>query len=124
MKTELNEVEINGEKYVKKGSDCVQATKLDGLDYVIVRSRNHGVLAGYLVKYSGQTVELINSRRVWYFKGCETLEELAKYGTKKINECKIAPLITLPEIMLEACGIIYCSEESRKCIEGSNEWRQ
>ena len=125
MKTELNEVEINGVKYVK--ADQIKsyepAIKKDGLEYAIVRSRNHGVLAGYIVKFEGQIVELVHSRRIWYFSGCETLEELAVYGTKKINECKIAPTVINKEIMLEACGIIYCTEEARKCIEGAREWR-
>lgn len=123
MKAELNEITINNEVYVKKGTEQTKATQKDGLDYVIVRSRNHGVLAGYLVKYSGQEVELVHSRRIWKFVGCQTLEELAVYGTKKINDCKISPVVEQKEIMLEACGIIYCTKESQDCIEGAKEWK-
>ena len=125
MKTELNEVEINGIKYTRadKVEKYEPAIKKDGLEYAIVRSRDHGVLAGYVLRYKGQEVELVYSRRIWYFSGCETLEELAVYGTEKICNCKIAPLVINREIMLEACGIIYCTEEARKCIEGAKEWR-
>jgi hypothetical protein len=123
MKANVNEIEISGVVYVKKGADYKEAVNLEGLNYVIVRSRNHGVLAGYLVKYSGQTVELIHSRRIWYYTGCETLEELAVYGTKKIGDCKITPTVENKEIMLEACGIIYCTLISQQCIEGAKEWR-
>ena len=126
MKNEIeiiNEIEINGVVYVPKSKIKKAGVKLDGMEYAIVRSRNHGVLAGYVKSISGQTVELINSRRVWYFKGCETLEELAVYGTKNINECKICPVVER-EVMLEACGVIYATEEGKKCIEGAKEWKR
>jgi hypothetical protein len=106
---------------VKKGQP---AEKMDGLEYAIVRSRNHGVLAGYVHSVAGQTVKLLNSRRIYYFKGANVLEELAVYGTKQIDQCKIAPVVELPVVMLEACGIIYCTEVARECLEGAKEWKQ
>lgn len=117
---------INGEPVEYTRSDLIQndapAKQLNGCDFAIVRSRNHGVVMGYVVKIDGQTVELINSRRIYYFKGAQTLEELAVYGTKKIDECKICPAVELPEIMLEACGVIYCTETARQILTGAKEW--
>jgi len=117
---------IDNVKYVREDSISktnILAENVDGLEYAIVRSRNHGVLAGYIESFEGQTVKLKNCRRIWKFVGCETLEEMSVYGTKKINQCRIAPLVQ-KEVMLEACGIIYCTEEAKKCIEEAEEWKQ
>ena len=113
---------IDEVKYVRADKVSQPASKVDGLEYAIVRSRDHGVIAGYIYSYKDREVTVINSRRVWYFKGCQTLEEFAKYGTTNISDCKIAPSVERT-IMLEACGIIYANEVCRKQIEGAKEWK-
>ena len=124
MEINQTEVQINGISYIRKDSANSNhlAEKVDGLEYAIVRSKNHGVLAGYIKKIEGQRVDLVNCRRIWYFKGCETLEEMSVYGSKTIDLCKITPTVE-KETMLEACGIIYCTEFAKNQIKNAKEWK-
>ena len=61
METEIDEVEINGTKYVPKDvASKAQAFDLDGLEYVIVRGDRSGVFAGYLEEQSKELTVLRN----------------------------------------------------------------
>lgn len=100
-----------------------QAEELDGMKYAIIRSRDHEVLAGYVESFEGRTVHLRKARRIWYFKGVQTLEEFASCGSKLIEDCKITTAVESC-VMLEARGIIYCSEKTRVQIQGAKEWKQ
>ncbi len=48
--------------------------------YVIVRTYSAGVHAGVLVRRNGREVLLYDARRVWSWKGANTLHELANSG--------------------------------------------
>jgi hypothetical protein len=93
MKANLNEVEINGEIYVKKGSEPAGASPVT-TDYYVVRTRSAGVFAGELggdlayEEVTGDTLHMINVRRLWYWSGAATLSQLAMEGVKKPKECK------------------------------------
>ena len=57
--------------------------------YVIVRTYSAGVHAGTLVKRDGKEVVLADARRVWFWKGTNTLHEIALRGVgdgSKISE--------------------------------------
>ena len=54
MKTDINEVEINGVVYVQKGASNTLAQKMDGMEYCIVRTYSAGVFAGYVEKRNGK----------------------------------------------------------------------
>ena len=43
MNADINEIEINGVKYVKKGSEQTMAPLKNGLKYVIARTYSAGV---------------------------------------------------------------------------------
>ena len=59
-------IKIDEVEYVRKDSIGEKATKLDGMDYVIIRSYDAGCFAGYLKSESedGQKVEFVNARRL------------------------------------------------------------
>ena len=48
--------------------------------YVIVRTYSAGVHAGTLVSQKGKEVVLMNTRRIWYWKGAASLSEMAVSG--------------------------------------------
>lgn len=91
------------------------------LKYVVVRTYSAGVFAGELVKQKGKEIELINARRIWYWKGAASLSQLAVEGVKCPLECKFAmPVhIKLPDHI----EVIYCTDAARKNIEEVPVWR-
>jgi len=113
----IETIEINGQKYVLE-SDIVQQKpdELDGLRYAIIRSRNQGVMAGYVFAVSGSVVELKRARQLWRWNSKFTLIELAEYGVNKKENCKFSCESSQSVIMTEACGLIYCTEQAGKSI--------
>src|SRR4030043_1328723 len=115
MNQTINEITINGKIYVEKGTENQMAEKVDGLEYVIVRTYSAGVHAGYLKSRNGKEVTLINSRRIWGWKGAASLSQLSVDGTSDPNGCKF-PCEVLRIELTEAIEIIPCTETARKSI--------
>lgn len=77
MRVALDEVDINGTKYVKKTEAEVTVIEFTGEEtvasamigkHVIVRSRNEGINAGTVELADNTGVILRNCRRIWYHK--------------------------------------------------------
>ena len=84
--------------------------------FVIVRCRDAGVHAGYLVSIDGRTVTLKNSRRLWYWEsggGEHTLSGVARHG---LVDGKIAGPVDIT--LTEACEVISTSLEAEESING------
>jgi hypothetical protein len=122
METQINEVEINGKKYVLKGQELSLAKKVDGMKYVIIRTYSAGVFAGYLKKREGKEVELKQARRLWYWDGAASLSQLAIDGVSKPQNCKF-PAEVENIILTEAIEIIPCSEKAQKSIGMVGIWK-
>ena len=121
MNTNLNEIEINGVKYVPADSVKVMAEPVNEMRYCIIRTYSAGVHAGYVKSHNGKEVVLINARRLWKWSGAFTLSEMAVNGVTNPNECKFAT--TVPEIILtEAIEIIPCTETAKNCILGVKDY--
>jgi hypothetical protein len=86
MQTELNEVEINGIKYVRVD----KLVPMDMSKLSMVRSESAGVFFGMVESHdwSNGVVKMTNARRVWYWSGAASLSQLAMDGTSKPKECK------------------------------------
>lgn len=57
--------------------------------YVVVRTYSAGVHVGELVSRKGPEVVLANARRIWNWKGANTLNEIANHGVgagSKVSE--------------------------------------
>lgn len=122
MEQNINERTINGVTYVPKGAESQPAQKLDGMEYVIVRTYSAGVFAGYLEKREGQEVTLRNARRIWYWEGAASLSQLAMEGTSKPDKCKFPCAVDRVDL-LQAIEILSTSEKARKSIEGVATWK-
>ena len=116
------EIEINGIKYVPKNS-LKQAKKMDGMEYCIVRTYSAGVFAGYIKEKKDKEVVLMNSRRLWYWKGASSLSQLSVDGVKFPDECKF-PCVVEKTILTEVIEIIPCTEKARECIDKVKVWEQ
>lgn len=123
MKTELNEIEVNGIQYVKKGViNYQEAEKYNDMPYVIIRTYSAGVHAGYLKKREGKEVILRKSRRIWYWDGAASLSQMAIEGVNKPDNCKFALEVDKIELT-EAIEILYCTEKARNNIQGIIAWK-
>ena len=123
MKTEINEVEINGTIYVKKGTDQAPATNTEGMPYCIIRTYSAGVFAGYLKSRIGKEVELVNARRLWYWSGAASLSQLAMEGVKNPDACKF-PCEVKSIILTEAIEVSECAEAARQSISEVKVWEK
>lgn len=116
-------ISIDGVNYIKESDVKKVAETLDGMKYVMIRTQNAGVFAGYLKERNGEEVILKNARRMWYWSGACSLSQLAMEGTKKAGDCKFpceVDSITLTQVI----EIIDCTEESRLSIKSVPVWEQ
>lgn len=110
-----NEIEINGEIYIKKNN-------IDQ-NWFIVRTYSAGVFFGQIESRNGKEVVMRNARRIWYWDGASTLSQLAMEGTKKPENCKFPCPVDRVEL-LEAIEILLVTEKAKKSIDGVQIWSQ
>jgi hypothetical protein len=116
-------ISIDGVNYVKESDIKKVAETLDGMKYVIIRTQNAGVFAGYLKSRDGDTVTLKNARRLWYWSGACSLSQLAMEGIKKAGECKFPCEVDTIEL-LQVIEIIDATEDARLSIKSVKVWEQ
>ena len=117
------EVNINGVLYIRADSAQTPAALKDGMEYVIVRSGQAGVFAGYLDEHVGDTVRLLESRRIYYWAGAATLSQLACDGTSKPDLCKF-PVALPSHTILGVCEILPTTEKARLSLAGVKVWAE
>ena len=88
-------------------------------DYVIVRCRDAGVHAGYLVDYEGRNVTLKNSRRLWYWVCAEKQHSLSGVAAVGITDKSKIPDVVSTLVLSDACEIISTTDKCQKSIEGA-----
>jgi len=85
--------------------------------FVLVRTYSAGVHCGILVSVDGKNVELKDARRVWRWRGANTLSELSQQGAAQ-DWTRISEPV--PEILLtEAIEVIPCSEVAALNLKAS-----
>ena len=96
--------------------------KHENKNYVIVRGDRSGVFFGELKERSGQEVELLNARKLWYWDGACAVEQLARDGVSLPRNCKFT--VTVEEMTItDAIQIIPCTDAAQKSISGVAEWK-
>lgn len=89
---------------------------IEALPYVIVRCRDAGVHAGYLVELKGRKAVLTEARRLWYFRvpmgSPSFLSGVALDGLGEGSKIGAPINVTLTE----SCEIIDCTEKAKKSI--------
>lgn len=121
----MKKIIIDGEEYVniKQINSNFELAKPKGkMKYVIVRTYSAGVFAGYLNKKKGKEVELINARRLWYWKGAASLSQLAMEGVKNPTECKF-PCEVSKIFLTEAIEILEVTNIAKKSIDSVPVWK-
>ena len=116
-------LKIDDVEYIRKDlTESPKAEKLDGLDYVIVRTYSAGVHAGYLKSRNGKEVELLKARRFYKWYGSSTLSQFAQSGTSKPDECKFPEEVDRL-ILTEAIEILDVTEKAKKTIDEVLVWK-
>ena len=110
------ELTIDGKIYVLKEE------RTGGFPYVIIRSKDAGVFAGFLVKEEGDTVVLKDSRRLWYWDGAASLSQLAVDGVSKPQNCKFPVELATHKIM-GVIEIIPTTVKAQKNIAAVPIWK-
>ena len=91
--------------------------------YVIVRSRNEGINAGYVEAADETGVVLRNARRLWYYKpavkGDAWYEGVANHGLS--DDSKISAPVAIKAI-IEDYSITVCTDKSKASIEGATPY--
>lgn len=83
---------------------------------VIVRTYSAGVHYGTLVSRDGKEVALADARRIWSWRGANTLHEIALRGVgagSRVSERVAAIVLT------EAVEVIDCAPEGVKSMEAA-----
>jgi hypothetical protein len=124
----IKEISINNEVYVLKSlyDNAKMAESEEKLPYVIIRTYSAGVHMGYLKSknytQAGTVVELVKTRRIWYWSGAMTLSQLALEGTNKPNDCKFS--VEIPTIEINAIEIVPTTEIAFKNLTNVKVWKQ
>jgi len=86
--------------------------------YVVVRSRNEGINAGYVVVADSTGIVLRDARRLWYHKPIKKevswYEGVAEYGISEQSKlsCKVNT-----KVIVEDYSMVLCSDAARETIE-------
>ena len=118
---------IDEVKYVREDAIKDIAQDVDGMVCVLIRAYGAGVFMGYLKEQkselNGINVVLVNSRRIHYWDGACSLSQIAVDGSKNIENCRIAMVVT-EEFVANVIEIIPVTEKSKTNILGAEIWKQ
>lgn len=90
---------------------------------VIIRAYGAGVFYGTLNEVEGNTVELTQCRRLWYWDGAASLSQLAAEGVKRPENCKFTVVVD-SIVILNVIEIIPATDEAQKSIEDVRVWKR
>ncbi|MEY2654289.1 MAG: hypothetical protein RLZZ524_1317 [Pseudomonadota bacterium] len=85
--------------------------------FVVVRTYSAGVHCGTLAAQDGKNVTLTDARRIWRWRGANTLHELALNGADKEWTRISEPVSALD--LSEAIEVIACTSEARENLSAS-----
>jgi len=92
------------------------------MKYVIARTENAGVFAGWLESRNGQEVVLQSARRLWYWQGAASLSQLAMEGTSCPENCKFPIAVNRVEL-LTVIEILDCTPMAQTSILAVPIWK-
>ena len=120
-------ITIDDQKYVRADSINIKAEKVDGMPYCVIRSYGAGVFCGYVKErkseLNGINVDLVNSRRIYYWSGACSLSQLAMDGLNDLDNSKIAMAVPI-QTVANVIEIIPMTEKAAKQIQESDVWKK
>ena len=110
MNKTIEKLVIEGVTYVPEGSS--KPAVEEGLRYAIVRSRDQGVMCGFVKSIEGRRVTLVLARQMWRWSSRFVLPDAAEHGVTSKWDNKFSCEASQETEMLEACGVLYCTEKA------------
>lgn len=104
------------------GREDNSAANPDAMPLVVIRAVSSGVHYGRLKKRIGDEVELVNTRRIYYWKGAASLSQLAVEGVSAPRECKISVIVPTMTV-LNVCEIIPVQDAAKESLDSVPFWR-
>jgi hypothetical protein len=111
----LETITLNNTVYVRADSAPKPAV-LDGLKYAIVRSKDQGVMCGFVQSIEGRRVTLLHARQMWRWSSRFVLPDIAEFGLTQKFDRKFSAEMSQPVDMLEACGVLYCTDTAMQSL--------
>ncbi len=123
MTQTINEIEVNGIKYILKDSAKPiqwEAANVDGMPFVLIRGYGSGVQYGYLKSREGCEVVLMNSRRIWSWNKATETSQIACNG---IDPAGSKVTMIIPEkIITDAIEILFITKEGEANLKAQPVW--
>lgn len=90
--------------------------------FCIVRCYGAGVFMARVESLEGQTAQLRDARRLWYWDGAASLSQLATEGVTRPKNCMFT--VTVPQMTVtQVLEIIPCTEQAVACIAKVPAWK-
>lgn len=90
-------------------------------EFVIVRTKTAGVHCGTLAEQNGTAAVLTDARRIWRWRGANSLHELSLKGAAQDYTRISEPVARI--LLTEAVEIIPCTEKAKANLSKSR-WAQ
>ena len=90
--------------------------------YYIVRAARAGVFFGKIREKSTDSVIMTDVRKLWYWDGASSVEQIALDGVKRPENCKFTVTVQAMEIM-EPIQVIPCTSKAADIIKEVREWK-
>ena len=103
---------IDEVKYVRADSVQNESHSVDGMEYCIVRSREQGVMCGYVESIEGRAVKLHQARQIWKYDSTFVLADIAEHGMRNPDVSMLSVAMSQPMYMLEVCGVYTCTKKA------------
>lgn len=91
--------------------------------FCVVRCDRAGVFFAKVKSLDGQTAELTEARRIWYWDGAASLSQLATEGVIAPKNCKFTVIVPTMTV-LQVIEVIPCSDEAVASIQAVPVWRK
>ncbi len=102
-------IKIDDVEYIRSDKVHAYPLRFEGMEYCIVRSRDQGVMCGYVEDITGRTVKLHQARQIFTYDSTFVLADVAEHGMKDPAKAQLSVPMSLPMYMLEACGVYTCT---------------
>ena len=110
---ERKTIKIDDIKFIREDSVKQGPDELDGKTYCIVRSKDAGVVCGY-VDYdntNSTTVEVYHGRQMWMWDSAFVLLDMAESGVRTESKCKFSEPQSRQKVF-NACQLIECTQDA------------
>jgi len=102
--------------------DFIMSKKIEKDTNTYIVSGPAGTYLGQIVNRKGDVVEMENAQLLYYWSGANSLNQLAREGTKDSNSCKFS--VECDVTCYGVLRVIKCTQEAVASLRGVAIWRK